>query len=113
MYRFKKHIVRPNNTKKDKGNWRFSFYQKTQHYNNNEQMIKRGMRPQGGFNPINVKDYINPEMTYDEKLALRVLKGDKLKSGEKIQYQNYLAIQKNMIEEDMNNRKRNYGERLL
>ena len=101
MYRFKKHIVRPNNTKKDKGNWRFSFYQKTQHYNNNEQMIKRGMRPQGGFNPINVKDYINPEMTYDEKLALRVLKGDKLKSGEKIQYQNYLDIQKNMIEEDM------------
>jgi len=85
---------------KDKGNWRFSFYQK-KIIPNEEQNIKKSMEPENGFDPNRVKDYINPEKTREEVIKSKVENGEKINTTEKIIYENYLKKQKEILKEDL------------
>jgi hypothetical protein len=54
----------------NKGNWEFSFFQKiyddkNQTIQNKEATIKVALRSDS-FNPRNIKQYINPELTKEE-----------------------------------------------
>ena len=90
-----------NKNKKDKGNWRFSFYQKKQIFDYVEQNIKVSIQPENGFDPKKVQDYINPEKTREEKLEIRIKKGEKLNKMETMQYENYLEKKKEILKEDL------------
>ena len=78
-----------NHTKKDKGNWRYSNFQKIQKFDMEEVKIKNEMRPENSFNPNKVNDYINPTPSKEEQISDKVKKGTKLTKAEQIIYDNY------------------------
>jgi len=84
-----------------KGDWRFSFYQKKQIFDYVEQNIKADMRPENGFNPKMVKDYLNTEKTREEKIEIRVKNNEKINKTEKIQYDNYIKMKNEILKEDL------------
>ena len=75
--------------KENKGNWEFNFFQK-KHDPNLEGNIKLSMRPDNGFNPNNVHQYINPSLSKEEQIVLKKNNGETLKTNEQIILQNYL-----------------------
>ncbi len=85
--------------KENKGNWEFTFFQK-RHDPDQEAKIKLTMRPANGFNPAKIHHYINPEPTREELICARKARGEQLKSGEQIIYDNYIGARNNAIKED-------------
>lgn len=86
--------------RENKGNWEFNFFQKT--FNpNNEAAIKLSLTPENSFNPKNVHQYINPEISKEEKILIKSNNGIKLKTTEQIILQNYLTIQNNLNKNDI------------
>ena len=89
----------------NKGNWEFSFFQKTyddknQSIQNKEATIKVALRSDNMFNPKNIKDYINPELSKEEQIIMKNKNKETLKTQEKIIMTNYLAKQHLMVEND-------------
>jgi superfamily II RNA helicase len=88
----------------NKGNWEFSFFQKTyedKNYNlNKEATIKVALRPDNGFNPKNIHHYINPEKSKEEQILDKKTNKEKLNSKEIIILNNYLEKQQTALEYD-------------
>ena len=98
--RKKKEEKRRKEYKENKGNWEYSFFQKK--FNPEEESaIKVSMRPDNGFNPKNVHQYISPEISKEEKIELKVKNGELLKSNEKIIYDNYVKKRDDAIKSDI------------
>ena len=98
--RKKKEEQRRKEYKDNKGNWEYSFFQKK--FNPEEESaIKVSMRPDNGFNPKNVHQYISPEISKEEKIELKVKNGESLKSNEKIIYDNYIKKRDDAIKSDI------------
>jgi len=98
--RKKKEEKRRKEYKDNKGNWEYSFFQKK--FNPEEESaIKVSMRPDNGFNPKNVHQYISPEISKEEKIELKVKNGESLKSNEKIIYDNYIKKRDDAIKSDI------------
>ncbi len=86
--------------KDNKGNWEYSFFQKK--FNPDEEAgIKVSMRPENGFNPRNVHQYISPELSKEEIIVEKVEKGEVLRSFEKIIYDNHTQKMSNAIRDDI------------
>jgi hypothetical protein len=85
--------------KENKGNWLFNFFQKL-YKPDEEANIKVSMRPENGFNPKNVHNYINPEPSKEEQLLAKKGKGEQLKSSENIIIENYLRKKAEAIKND-------------
>lgn len=85
--------------KENKGNWEFTFFQK-RHDSDQEAKIKLTMRPSNGFNPANVHHYINPEPSREELICEKKARGEYLKAGEQIVYDNYVNTKTEAIKED-------------
>jgi len=88
----------------NKGNWEFSFFQKTyedKNYNiNKEATIKVALRPDNGFNPKNIHQYINPEKSKEEIVLDKKKNKEQLNTKEQIILNNYLEKQKAAIQYD-------------
>ena len=88
----------------NKGNWEFSFFQKTyddKNYNTNkEATIKVALRPDNGFNPKNIQQYINPEKSKEEQILDKKKNKEQLNTKENIILNNYLEKQKAAIDYD-------------
>jgi hypothetical protein len=86
--------------KDNKGNWEYSFFQKK--FNPDEEAgIKVSMRPENGFNPKNVHQYITPEISREEQIVNKKQRGENLKSTEKIVYDNYTRKCEEAIKADI------------
>jgi superfamily II RNA helicase len=89
----------------NKGNWEFSFFQKTyedKNYNiNKEATIKVALRPDNGFNPKNIQQYINPEKTKEEIILDKKKNKEQLNTKEMIIMTNYLEKQKTAVADDI------------
>ena len=73
----------------NKGNWEFNFFQKK--FNPDaEGNIKLAMKPDNGFNPKNVHNYITPSLSKEEQIKERQQKGEKLKTADQIILDNYI-----------------------
>ena len=98
--RKKKEEQRRKAFKDNKGNWEYSFFQKK--FNPDEESkIKVSMRPENGFNPKNVHQYITPEISREEQIVMKKERGDVLKSTEKIVYDNYTQKCEEAIKADI------------
>lgn len=86
---------------KDKGNWRYSFFQQKQTYDNAEQNIKNDMKPENSFDPSKVNNYINPVKSKEELMETRIKNGEKLKKVEQMQYDNYVNKNNEILKEDL------------
>lgn len=86
--------------KENKGNWEFNFFQKREDPNL-EGNIKLSMKPDNGFNPKNVHQYINPELPREEQILAKKLRGDHLKKDEQIILQNYMEKKAEAIKADI------------
>jgi superfamily II DNA or RNA helicase len=75
--------------KDNKGNWEYSFFQK-RHDPNAEATIKLSMKPDNGFNPKNVHEYISPSISKEEIILKKKENGENLKTNEQIIYQNII-----------------------
>ena len=95
----KKHTT--NHTKKDKGNWRYSNFQKIQKFDMEEIKIKNEMRPENSFNPNKVNDYINPTPSKEELINIKVKNKIKLTKTEQIIYDNYSKKIKDLLKVDL------------
>jgi hypothetical protein len=87
-----KHNQKAKEYKDNKGNWEYSFFQK-RHDPNSEATIKLSMKPDNGFNPKNVHEYINPSTSKEELILSKIKNGEKLKTNEQIIYQNIIDKQ--------------------
>lgn len=83
----------------NKGNWLFSFFQKTSDPTK-EANIKESMRPTNGFNPKDVHYYINPTPSREELLLKKKEHGDTLSSSEQIVVENYIKKKTDAIKKD-------------
>lgn len=98
--RKKKEELRRKAYKENRGNWPYSFFQKK--FNPDEESgIKVSMRPENGFNPKNVHQYISPEISKEEQIVIKYKKGETLKSGEKIIYENYIRKKTEAVNADI------------
>ena len=89
----------------NKGNWEFSFFQKTyedkNHNINKEATIKVALRPDNGFNPRLIQQYISPDKSKEEIIMDKKKNKEPLNTKEMIIITNYLAKQKTAIEADI------------
>lgn len=85
----------------NKGNWEFNFFQK-KYDPIGESNIKMSMKPENGFNPNNIHQYINPEISKEELIIIKKEKGIKLKTNELIILENYIKKKNDMIKSDIN-----------
>ena len=85
--------------KANKGNWEFNFFNK-KHDPDQEAKIKVAMKPSNGFNPANVHRYITHEPSREELICAKKARGEFLKSGEEIIFNNYNATRNKAIKED-------------
>jgi len=90
-----------NHTKKDKGNWRFSNFQKIQKFDIEESKIKSEMRPENSFNPNEVNNYINPKASKEEIISNKVKNNNKLTKTEQIIYNNYSKKISELLKKDI------------
>lgn len=79
-----------NNSNNERGNWEVSFFQK-EHNLNQEAFLKVSMKPENGFNPKNIHDYISPQPSKEELLVEKKNKNIPLKKTEEIILTNYLS----------------------
>jgi DEAD/DEAH box helicase len=84
----------------NRGNWEFSFFQKKV-VPNEEQAIKVGMRPENGFDPRLVHQYINPQQSKEEIIFQRNANGETLNKAERIILENYLEKKDKALNEDI------------
>ena len=84
----------------NRGNWEFSFFQKKV-VPNEEQAIKVGMRPENGFDPRLVHQYINHQQSKEEGIFKRNAKGETLNKAERIILENYLEKKDKALNEDI------------
>ena len=75
--------------KDERGNWEVSFFQK-EYKPNQEAYLKVSMKPENGFNPENIHDYISPQVSKEEQLVEKKKRNDPLKKTEEIILSNYL-----------------------
>jgi hypothetical protein len=87
--------------KDNKGNWEYSFFQKKFNVND-EANIKVSMRPDNGFNPKYIHQYINPELSKEEIILNKKKNNIALKSNESIILDNYLKKIKEDVTNDIN-----------
>jgi hypothetical protein len=85
---------------KNRGNWEYNFYMKCANIVA-ESNIKMSLKPDNGFNPKLVHQYINPEISKEEAILLKSKTSEKLTSREKIILQNYLAKQEEILLHDL------------
>jgi hypothetical protein len=97
----KKKNIKPE-YKDNKGNWEFSFFQKYI-VENEEQNIKKDLRPLNIFNPKKIHEYINPQISKEEIIENKFLDNIKLNKTEEIIYNNYIKNKNEKLEKDMNN----------
>ena len=90
----------------DKGNWEFSFFQK-KYDPNAESNTKLLMKPENGFNPKYVHNYINPQLSKEELILEKKKKGIILNTSENIILKNYLNKQIELIKNDIEDIKKN------
>ena len=90
----------------DKGNWEFSFFQK-KYDPNAESNIKLLIKPENGFNPKFVHNYINPQLSKEELILEKDKKGIVLNTSEKIILNNYLNKQVELLKNDIEDIKNN------
>jgi hypothetical protein len=76
--------------KDERGNWEVSFFQREQNPNQ-EAFLKVSMKPENGFNPKNIHDYISPQASKEELLVEKKKKNEPLKKTEEIILANYLV----------------------
>lgn len=88
------------NKEDNKGNWEFSFFQK-KHDPNIESNIKLSLKPVNSFNPKDIHQYINPEISKEEQYLRKKQTGKLLKNNEQIIVQNYLDKKAKAIEADI------------
>ena len=86
--------------KDNKGNWEYSFFQK-RHDPNTEATIKLSMKPDNGFNPKNVHEYINPSMSKEDIILQKKNNNETLKTNEQIIYQNIIDREKKILLSDI------------
>ena len=84
----------------NRGNWEFNFFMKCANIIA-ECNIKMSLKPDNGFNPKLVHQYINPEISKEESIVLKSKTTEKLTSREKIILQNYLAKQEAILLHDL------------
>ena len=89
----------------NKGNWEFNFFQKTyedKNYNiNKEATIKVALRPDNGFNPKNIQQYISPDKSKEEVIMDKKKNKETLNTKEMIIMTNYIEKQKAAINNDI------------
>ena len=88
------------NKEDNKGNWEFSFFQK-KHDPNIESNIKLSLKPVNSFNPKDIHQYINPDISKEEQYLRKKQTGKLLKNNEQIIVQNYLDKKAKAIETDI------------
>ena len=86
----------------NKGNWEFSFFQK-KYDPIQEGNIKLSLKPLNSFNPKLVHEYINPELSKEEKLLNKKNEGIKLNVKENIIIQNYIEKKNRAVQNDIEN----------
>jgi hypothetical protein len=79
--------------------YRTAFFQKGEV---KEQLIKAKMKRPDEFNPKNVENYVNPQLSLEERLKEKLKSGKKLNSSEKIQYEFIQKKNKEALELDLN-----------
>lgn len=79
--------------------YRTAFFQKGEV---KEQLIKAKMRRPDEFNPKNVENYVNPQLSLEDRLKEKLKSGKKLNSSEKIQYEFIQKKIKEALELDLN-----------
>lgn len=85
--------------KANKGNWEFNCFNK-KHDPDQEARIKTAMKPSNSFNPADIHKYIDPEPSREELICDKKSRGEFLKTGEQIIYDNYTATRNKAIKED-------------
>lgn len=90
------------NNKDNKGFWEYSIFQKVI-VPNEEQNIKTSLRSENSFNPVLIKEYMNPQLSKAETIYQNVIKNPniKLNKSEKIIYEKYINDIKILIDNDM------------
>jgi hypothetical protein len=78
------------NVKNERGNWEVSFFQK-EYKPNHEAFLKVSMKPDNGFNPKKIHDYISPQSSKEELLVEKKKDNIPLKKTEEIIISNYLS----------------------
>ena len=86
--------------KQNRGNWEFNFFMKCVDIVA-ESNIKMSLKPDNGFNPKLVHQYINPDISKEESILLKSKTTEKLTTREKIILQNYLDKQKDILLHDL------------
>jgi len=103
----KKHTTNP---KGDKGNWRYSNFQKIQKFDIEESKIKNEMRPENSFDPNRVNDYINPKPSKEQLIINKVKNKTKLDKSEKIIYDNYSKKIEALLKADLEDIEKHKGK---
>jgi superfamily II DNA or RNA helicase len=78
------------NTNDDRGNWEVSFFQK-EYDPNMEAFLKVSMKPENGFDPKNIHQYIVPTLSKEEQLLLKKQNNEVLKKKDELILNNYLT----------------------
>ena len=86
--------------KDNKGNWEFSFFQKNTDLIL-ESNIKQLLKPDNGFNPKNIYNYMNTKLSKEEEIIKKKDNGIKLKNNELIILNNYLKKNYENIQNDI------------
>lgn len=97
----KKQLEKKKAYRENKGNWEYNVFQKT-FDPNHESKIKMAMRPKNVFNPNDIQQYINPEISREEKIVIRKQNNEKLKTSDQIIYNNYISKKTEALENDIN-----------
>ncbi|NDC31309.1 MAG: DEAD/DEAH box helicase [Bacteroidetes bacterium] len=90
----------------NRGNWEFSFFQKKV-IPNQEQAIKIGMKPDNGFNPKNIHNYINPQISKEKQISQKKQNGETLNKAEQIILENYIKKNALILKEELDDLKSN------
>lgn len=85
----------------NRGNWEYNDFQKV--FNPNfEAIMKVSMKPSNGFNPKNIHEYINHNLSKEEIIENKVKNKEKLNTKEKIIYENYILKRSEALKKDIN-----------
>lgn len=100
--RDEKNKAREEENKKTAGDWEHNFYQK-KFIKYEEENIKKNLRPDNCFDPKQVHNYINPQLSREELIEQKKLNGEKLNPTDNIILENYLKKKDRDAIEDVEN----------